>query len=201
MNDLELVQRACAGEDQAIVALVDVCLPEVLQWCTRLGGPRVDPEDAAQDVMVVVLRRLHIVKRPHRFRSWLFGITRRVLAAHRRRAWVRRWVPGAGFDGRGSGLGPERRARLSENSRLVQLALEELPAAQREVVVLFDAEERTAAEIAALLDLPVGTVKSRLRLGRARLAAALAGLGVDQDDSVTDPGLALVPLGSAEPRE
>ena len=196
--DYELVIAAGAGDEVALAALVDACLPEVLGWCTRLGGPRVDAEDAAHDVLIVLLKRVSSLERPHRFRSWLFGTTRRVLAAHRRRAWVRRWAPGVSTEVEAVGLGPERRARLSENSRLVQEALETLPRAQREVVVLADAEERSATEIAALLDLPVGTVKSRLRLGRARFAKALGRLGLDVDDVVTDPGLEVFAGGRPE---
>jgi len=58
----------------------------------RLGGPRIDAEDAAHDVFLVVFRRLPDLDDPQAFRSWLFGITRRVVAAHRRRAWVRRAI-------------------------------------------------------------------------------------------------------------
>src|SRR5688500_1247992 len=74
--------------------LVETWLPVVLRWCATLGGPRVDPEDAAQEVLIVAMRRIDALYGDERAAAWLFGITRRVLAQHRRRAWARRWIPG-----------------------------------------------------------------------------------------------------------
>ncbi len=171
-NDHDLLTAYVAGRPGARDALVDRWLPEVLQWCARLGGPRVDPEDAAQDVIVVLITRSEQVADPARFRAWLFGVTRRVLAAHRRRAWFRRWVPGASTTfAADTAEGPEGRAAIDQAGRRVQEVLERLPAAQREALVLCDLEERSAFEAAELLDVPVGTVKSRLRLGRERFRA------------------------------
>jgi RNA polymerase sigma-70 factor (ECF subfamily) len=128
----------------------------------------VDPEDAAHDVFLVVLTRLAGLRDPERFPSWVFGITRRVLAQHRRRAWWSRWVPGASYDAIEPGRDPHERAALSETARRVQAALEELPDDQRTVLVLCDLEERVDSEVANLLDVPVGTVRSRLRLAREK---------------------------------
>lgn len=171
MNDHDLMTAFVEGRPGARDALVDRWLPEVLQWCARLGGPRVDPEDAAQDVVVIVITRAESLDDPTRFRAWLFGITRRVLAAHRRRAWFRRWVPGASTAHAHGADDPHADAEADQTGRRVQALLERLPAAQREVLVLCDLEERSAIEAAELLDVPVGTVKSRLRLGRERFRA------------------------------
>lgn len=165
----ELVEAARASTPGACDELLDASLPVVLAWCRRMGGPRVDPEDAAHDAMIVVLTRLDRLEDPARFDSWLYGITRRTLAAHRRRAWVKRWasavIPEA-IDERAS---PADQTRSTEVAREVRRLLERLPARQREVLVMCDIEERTDQEAADLLDVPVGTVKSRLRLARGRL--------------------------------
>lgn len=161
-----LVQAAARGESGARDQLVDACLPAVLGWCARLGGPKVDPEDAAHDVLIVMLGRLDSLRDAGMFTSWLFGITRRVLAKHRRQAWVKRWVPGFLPEAVDPGASPYQRTHLSETSRRVQVALELLPPAQREVLVLCDLEERTDLEVSELLGIPLGTVKSRLRLAR-----------------------------------
>ncbi len=163
-----LVRAAARGEPGARDRVVDACLPVVLGWCARLGGPKVDPEDAAHDVLLVMLDRLDSLRNPDAFSSWLFGITRRVLAKHRRQAWVKRWVPGFVPEPVDSEASPFQRARLSETSRRVQQALEQLPPAQREVLVLCDLEERTDLEVSELLGIPLGTVKSRLRLARRK---------------------------------
>ncbi len=167
-HEPDLVRAASAGDHSARDQLIDRWLPEVLRWCLRLGGPRVDAEDAAHDVFVVVLRRIPSVQEPERFPSWLFGITRRVLARHRRQAWIRRWVPGLRPDAIHGGPGPALQAECSETTRIVHEILERIPPEQREVLVLCDLEERTDTEVAGLLDLPAGTVKSRLRLGRRK---------------------------------
>ncbi|MFZ5477982.1 MAG: RNA polymerase sigma factor [Myxococcota bacterium] len=164
----DLLAAARRGSGEARDALIDAWLPSVVTWCARLGGPRVDPEDAAHDVFIVVLTRLDGLREPERFPSWVFGITRRVLAQHRRRAWWSRWVPGAVVDAVDPGRDPDEVAALSETSRRVQAALEELPEAQRTVLILCDLEERADSEVADLLDCPLGTVRSRLRLARER---------------------------------
>jgi len=168
--DPDLVEAARADLPGARDRLLDASLTPVLAWCRRMGGPRVDPEDAAHDVLIIVLTRLEQLERPDRFGSWLYGITRRVLAAHRRRAWVRRWasavVPEAA-----SNDNPERDASGNETASEVQAVLEQLPVRQREVLVLCDVEDRTDAEVAQLLCVPLGTVKSRLRLARNRFRA------------------------------
>ncbi len=167
-SDSTLVLSAARGEPGARDQLVDIWLPVVLGWCARLGGPKVDSEDAAHDVLIVMLDRLDSLREPDSFSSWLFGITRRVLAKHRRQAWVKRWVPGFVPEPVDPAASPFHQTRLSETSRRVQQALEQLPPAQREVLVLCDLEERTDLEVAELLGIPLGTVKSRLRLARGK---------------------------------
>ena len=93
------------GDADALAALLDEWLPVVLAWCKRLGGPRVDPHDAAQDVLIVVMDRVDRVYAADRLRPWLFGVTRRVLARHRRTAWVKRWVGDLFWDAVDEALG------------------------------------------------------------------------------------------------
>lgn len=148
--------------------IFDAWLPVVLRWCVRLGGPHVAPEDAAHDVMIVLLGRFDAIEHADRFSSWLFGVTRRVLRKHRGRAWIRRWT-GAGIPDVGDPRqDPERDLAGSDLARQVRSILAELPERQREVLVLCDLEERTAPEVSQLLGVPLGTVASRLRLARAR---------------------------------
>ena len=172
------IQKAQEGDPSAEARVVDVALPLVLGWCASLGGPSVDFEDAAHDALEVVLGRLDSLKDPNAFRSWLFGITRRTLAKHRRRAWVRRWVPGMDLShAEDPGQSPQAQAELSELSATVQRALATLPEPQREVLVLCDLEERSDSEAAEILGVPKGTIKSRLRLGRKRFRTELERVG------------------------
>jgi len=167
----ELRQRteaALRGEAGSLDLLVEAWLPVVLSWCTRLGGPRVDAEEAAHDVLMVVARRLDAVYDADRFPAWLFGVTRRTLGRHRRRAFMARWVPGLEIDARDPSAGPARLYAVSEQTRRVQALLERTSEEDREVLVLALLEDRPDTEVAEILDIPVGTMKSRLRRARER---------------------------------
>lgn len=177
--DTELVEQAIRNEPGARDRLLEHSLPAVLTWTTRLGGPKVDPEDAAHDALMIVWTKLDALRSPERYVSWLYGIVRRVLAAHRRRAWVKRWVPGIEVEQPDRTPTPAAEAQHEQMVQGVREALEKLPPKQREVLVLCEIEERTDVEVAELLGVPLGTVKSRLRLARARFAQAASRLRLD----------------------
>jgi RNA polymerase sigma-70 factor, ECF subfamily len=175
--DAEIVLAARRGDAEAWEALVHTWLPVVHGWCTRLGGPRVDPADAVQDIFIVLFTRLADLRDSRSFPSWIFGTTRRVLWHHRQKAWIRRWLPGSPKLG-ATRHGPEQVREASELKIRIQELLERLPASQRDVLVLCDVEGRTSVEVAALLDVPEGTVRSRLRLGRERFRTEAQNLDV-----------------------
>ena len=158
-----LLEAVASGNDLARRALVEAWGPTVLAWCARLGGPGLDPEDAAQEVVLRLLDALPRLRDPEAFPTWIFRITRTVLVRERRRAWVRRRWPGTPPDCT-SRDDPEQDALAAD----VRAAVEAMPPDLREVLVLCEVEARTDDEAAAILTIPVGTVKSRLR--RARLA-------------------------------
>lgn len=152
---------------------------QVLAWCIRLGGPGVDPEDAAQQVFEIALRRVEDFRGDSAPSTWLFGITRRVLANLRRRAILRRWLHLDGEpDQDGVALaGPDATDEALDHARrrrAVVLALETLSSTHREVLVLADIEERPAAEVAQMLGIPVGTVYSRQHAARRQFARVWA---------------------------
>lgn len=168
-----LVRAARDGDRAALEALVTAWMPQVLRWCARLSGPGVDAPDVAHEVFLVVVKRLGTLRAPERFGSWLFGIARRVTAAHTRRAArapLAEAVPD--LPDRRAGRWPE----LSASAELVRRALDALSAEQREIFVLIEIEGHTSVEVAALLDLPEGTVRSRLRRGRRRFREAATAL-------------------------
>ncbi|MDP2306549.1 MAG: sigma-70 family RNA polymerase sigma factor [Pseudomonadota bacterium] len=157
-------------------------LPAVVRWCSHLGGASVDPEDAAHDVFIVALRRMDHLYDPSHTAAWLFGITRRVLAQHRRRAWVRRWVPGMSVERPDPARGPAALVSMSQTSERVRSVLDQLPLAERQVLLLCLVEERSDREVAEMLDIPHGTVKSRMRRARARFLAVAERAGLALED-------------------
>lgn len=139
-------------------------------WRTvgRLGVAPGDLADAVHDVFVVVYRRWNEIDPARPIRPWLFGIARRVAAAARRKQ-------------RGAGDADHERATASGGAQiadrdLLWRVLAALDDDRREVLVLHDVEGYTGAEIAEMLDIPVNTVHSRLRLARADAVAAIARL-------------------------
>lgn len=176
-----VARAALGGGDAEVDALARAWLPIVHAWCARLGGPAVDAEDAAHEALLAMCRNLGRVTDPDGFPAWLFAICRKTVANHRRRAWVRRWMPGVAVEAVYSGWSPERTAEARQTAALVWRALDELPAAQREVLVLCELEERPGSEAAELLGIPLGTVRSRLRLARDAFRAALVARGAVVD--------------------
>jgi RNA polymerase sigma-70 factor (ECF subfamily) len=161
----------------------DGLYPVVTLWCRRLARRGVDPESAAQDVLYVLARRRHELRDGAPLQAWAWGITIRTLAAESRKAWLRRWIPGpvpdAGFQD-----DPSRAIERRELAEQVRAILDDLTDDQRQILVLCDVEERSRADIAVLLGVPEGTVKSRLRLAREafRRVARRRGLDVPEGD-------------------
>jgi RNA polymerase sigma-70 factor (ECF subfamily) len=157
--------------------LLPALLPLVLTWCLRLGGGRIDAEAAAQDALLVLFRRREDLRPGAPIEPWAWGVTLRVVRDHRRRAWLRRWLPGEPPDW-GHDQSPERCLGDRQRAQAVQKVLDALSEDHRIALVLCDAEERTTAEAAQILDLPHGTVKSRLRAARAAFRSTALELGL-----------------------
>jgi RNA polymerase sigma-70 factor (ECF subfamily) len=134
----------------------------------RLTGNAHDAEDLTQDVFVRVFRSLHRFQ-PGTFEGWLHRITTNLfLDGARRRQKIR-------FDGLADGA--EERlpsAWPTPSEQLADAALAALPPEFRAAVVLCDIEGLSYEEISTVLDVKIGTVRSRIHRGRAQLRAALA---------------------------
>ncbi len=159
------------GRAEAREAFAAHALPRVVRWCRRLAGPRVDPEDAAHEVMLVALDKVTSLGPAPNVDAWLFAICRRVLANHRRRAWVQRWS--AGFMGlenlSGGALDPEVALVSSRRTELARRCLDQLSRRQREALVLYDLEERSAREVGEILDLSPEAVRALVMRSRRKL--------------------------------
>ena len=85
--DLEALR---SGDPGAVDAFYRDYAPRVLGWAIRLGGPDLDPEDAAHEVFETAFKRLSGFRGDSKLSTWLFGVTRRSLANQRRKAALRR---------------------------------------------------------------------------------------------------------------
>jgi RNA polymerase sigma-70 factor (ECF subfamily) len=140
---------------------------EVLwRFLRRLGIAESDVDDAVQEVVLVLARKLDQVQ-PTSERSFVLSTAFRVASGFRRSFKRRREVDDSGLaELESPDLDPEALAEKQRLRAILQAVLDELPLDLRAVFVLYELEELTMAEIAIALELPPGTVASRLRRSR-----------------------------------
>ncbi|MEV0719320.1 sigma-70 family RNA polymerase sigma factor [Asanoa sp. NPDC050611] len=173
-SDEALVRRVAGGDEQALALLYARHAAVLLRYAVQLTGDRGQAEETLQDTFVGVWQGAAA-----RFtggsavRTWLFGICRNQ-AGKQVRSTPPPALPIDAAASVSSDLAtPDEVALARADVSAVGAALARLPAGHREVLHLVFAAELTLAEIAAVLDIPVGTVKSRLFNARAALARAL----------------------------
>ena len=135
----------------------------------RLGVREGDLLDATQNVFVVVHRQLPHFEGRSELTTWLFSICRRVVKDYRRSAPIRLEVlvdVGELASRAGTAESPLHRLEHDNLRRVLEAVLEKLPEKLRTPFVLFELEEMSGEDIASLLEVPVGTIRSRLRLAR-----------------------------------
>lgn len=159
---------------QDIRAIHDQYVDFVWRNLHRLGVPSADVPDMLQEVFVVVHRRLHTFNGSSKMSTWLFGISMRVAASHRRRAHIRRERLGAEVPQRGHSDTPEAAAIARDERTQLEAILNTLDGSKRAVLVMYEIEELSCAEIAAQLGIAEGTVHSRLHHAREALKRAYA---------------------------
>jgi RNA polymerase sigma-70 factor (ECF subfamily) len=173
------VGASLAGVDEArLQRIVERQFDPLWRFLRRLGIAEADVDDAIQEVILVVARRLDDIEEPSE-RSFVFSTAFRVASDMRRRTQRRREVGDALLQSMESAsLDPEASVEHRRLQALFAQVLEQLSLELRVVFVLYELEDFTMAEIAATLGVPPGTVASRLRRGREafeRLAAKTLG--------------------------
>jgi RNA polymerase sigma-70 factor, ECF subfamily len=168
-NETELVTRAQSGERNAFSELVRIHAPGVLNIIYRMCGDAQIAEDAAQDTFIQAWLHLSSYRPQISLRNWLYRIA--VNAATDILRKQKRILPNALEDLqlKDPQLGPEALFSQRERTALVQKAVLSLPDASRAVLVLREYEGLSYHEIADALDIPVGTVMSRLNYARKLL--------------------------------
>jgi len=172
-GEADLVARTLAGERAAFGELVERYAPQARRVARGVLGDPDEADDAAQDGFLSALVKLgqYDARRP--FGPWLMRIVANAATDRRRRRQVRRVEPlDPGLVG--GGPRPDAEAVRSELGERLRAALAELPPRRRTAVVLFDVEGYSHAEIAGMLGIPEGTVRSEVFHARRRLRALLA---------------------------
>ena len=167
-DEIAWVLRAQVGDRHALEALLRRAQPLATRYVSRLVG-RDHAPDVVQDVLISVAQKLTWLTEPRLFRPWMFRIASR--AAFRYLRKERRWVQpvdGSEFDSIPAGEPP------SEELLRELLDSDELSPASRAVLVLHFEEEMPLVQVAAVLEIPLGTAKSRLAYGLKALRRHIA---------------------------
>jgi RNA polymerase sigma-70 factor (ECF subfamily) len=154
----------------------------------RLGVREEDANDVAQEVFIVVHRKLPEFAGRSKVTTWLYGVCFRV-ASERRRAGGRTPLDvqeAAAFVSRAPD--PAASAERNQGLAVLERILDRLPDEQRAVFCLFELEGMTGDDIAESLEIPLGTVYSRLRLARVAFSAAGAELTAPAEPRVQTQG-------------
>jgi RNA polymerase sigma-70 factor (ECF subfamily) len=188
VEDALLVEQARGGDMGAFSRLVTKYQDRLVNTCWRISGNLDDAQDLAQEAFLHALEKLDTFKHKAGFYTWLFRIAVNLSISHRRKSARAVKLSLHGPDGQWRGDHQAARlvnrvsnepsdppARLSqrEMGRLVAEGVEELDDDHRAVVVLRDVEGFNYEQIGEILELPIGTVKSRLHRARMELRQRL----------------------------
>jgi RNA polymerase sigma-70 factor (ECF subfamily) len=176
-TDGELVEAALAGDRDAFGDLVVRYQDRLFNTLVRILGSREDAADAAQDAFVQAYAKLESFRGASQFYTWLYRIAMNVALSRRRRrrpvASVDAAKESLGEEPVDAADGPEADALSRERAEQVQAALGHLGDQQRKILVLREMEGFSYESIADILELPVGTVRSRLFRARLQLRERL----------------------------
>ncbi len=179
-TDSTVVERCLRGDDAAWNELVRLHTRRVYGLCYRFTGRESEAQDLTQEVFLRVFRALESFRSTEgSFSTWLARLTRNLLIDHYRRTRNERVTDSIEDqlprieEGFTATARPDAALAGREASELLQNALSKLSPDLRETIILRDLQDREYREIAQILSIPEGTVKSRLNRGRAELARLL----------------------------
>ncbi len=179
-TDAYLVEATLAGNRQAFGELVERYQDRLFNTLVRVLGSRDDASEVLQDAFVQAYTKLESFRGSSQFYTWMYRVALNMACSHRRRTARRRDEQSidrirevSGAEPVDSSLQPEQMALRSEQTDLVQAALLEISDEHRQILVLREMEDYSYETIAEILELPVGTVRSRLFRARLQLKERL----------------------------
>jgi RNA polymerase sigma-70 factor (ECF subfamily) len=173
----DLLRRAGRGDEAAFLTLYERHRAPVFRFACRVLGSAAQAEDVMQECFLIVLRRPEAFRDERAsLRTYLYAIARHLSWQHLRRSGLETTVeelPESAAEETETAE-PLRRMLEGEAASAVRRAIGMLSPLQREVIVLFEYQEMSLAEIAMLCETDVGTIKARLHRARERLRRELA---------------------------
>ena len=177
METAQVLERCLNGDELAWEVLVRQHQGRICSIAYGYVGEQDEARDLAQDIFVRVYQRLHTCTEADKFASWLTRIARNACIDHLRRRRARpprQDIPADEMTSLAGGSpSPEDAWITDSQQKLVHRALQRLSGINREIIVLKDIQGLPLEEISGMLDLPLGTVKSRSSRARIELAKAI----------------------------
>jgi RNA polymerase sigma-70 factor, ECF subfamily len=176
------IKQVLKGDQNAFAEIVELYKDKVFQICYRMLGNRHESEDIAQEAFIRAYVNIHTFNQNRKFSTWLFRIATNLCIDR-----IRKKKPDYYLDAEVSGTDgltmysqvaadiqmPEDEVEELELQATIQEAISKLPEKYRSVIVLKYIEELQLREISDILDLPLGTVKTRIHRGREALRKQL----------------------------
>lgn len=185
----QLIEAAQAGDRESITAVVYGAHPHVRRFAEHLCASPQDAEDAAQEALIILYRKIGSLRATGALASWMFRIVRHE-CLRRARVLLER-TDGAGHDRAEAGpaASAEDEAIRRLEAELVAQAIHELPDVQRRVLIMRDVLGHPGRSVAETLGLSNAAMKSQLHRARTRLRLVLDGTAVPAEGP-PDPGTA-----------
>ncbi|KPL57756.1 RNA polymerase sigma factor SigW [Rossellomorea vietnamensis] len=179
------IKQVLKGDQNAFAELVELYKDKVFQICFRMLGNRHEAEDIAQEAFIRAYVNIETFNQKRKFSTWLFRIATNLCIDR-----IRKKKPDYFLDAEVSGTEgltmysqvaadvqlPEDEVENMELQETIQIEISKLPEKYRSVIVLKYIEELPLQEISEILDLPLGTVKTRVHRGREALRKQLRSL-------------------------
>ncbi len=176
-DDARLIERTLSGQRQAFGELVVRYQDRLFTMLVHLVGCREEARDVCQEAFTQAFVKLASFQQSAAFYTWLYRIAFNTAVSRTRRRRPRTSVDeireSTHFEPHDPGPPPEQRLESQENVQQVQTALAALSEDHRAILVLKELDGRRYEEIADMLDIPIGTVRSRLFRARAQLKECL----------------------------
>lgn len=170
-----LIERCLAGDQLAWETVVQQHRRKVFNVAYKFVGKQDEAEDLTQDIFLKIFKSLNTFDRRANFQTWLISISRNLCidyyrSSRKERRTIDRDVVADDLSPASPGPTPLARLEQQDLAALLRAALQDLPVSLRTAVLLRDLQELSYQEIADRLQLPEGTVKSRINRGRKELA-------------------------------
>ena len=186
LADYELVQSAVAGREASFEELVRRYQRPIAAYVYRMVGDYDSALDLTQEVFIKVYNSLNRYRSEFKFSTWIYKIAHNAAIDHLRRHAVREQTLSGSVDGErrevtieSKRLTPEQESERKERRLEIELVVQLLQPAYRELIVLRHSHDLSYDEIAEVTGLPLGTVKNRLFRAREAMRDLLVQRGID----------------------